>query len=367
MSILKRGNTYYADVTVNGTRYRESLETTNWKEAQRLVKELIARASEGKAATPASRGTFGHLKLSAALEQITAERRGRVSERTTQIDVERSRVLRRHLGELIVRKISAETIRAYQNTRTAEGVKGRTVNLEINLLRIVLKRARRWSAIADDVQNLPEAQDVIGRVLTREQKANLFTVASARPRGMVALCAAVIAVSSTCRKVEILNLKWGDVDLFDRHFQIRRSKTASGHRLVPMNADSLQAFARLRQRAEDLGGGNPDHFVFPACEGQVFDFGKPQKSIRTAWRKLTEEAGLKGFRFHDLRHQAITELAEQGAPDATIMALAGHMSRQMMEHYSHVRMVAKRSAVDGLGGGLFGTQAAAQPDSLKPC
>jgi hypothetical protein len=68
-----------------------------------------------------------------------------------------------------------------------------------------------------------------------------------------------------------------------------------------------------------------------------------------------------------LRHQAITELAEQGAPDATIMALAGRMSRQMMEHYSHVRMVAKRSPVDGIGGGLFGNQAAAQPDSLKPC
>jgi integrase len=35
----------------------------------------------------------------------------------------------------------------------------------------------------------------------------------------------------------------------------------------------------------------------------------------------------EGLRFHDLRHQAITELAEHGASDATVMALAGHMSR----------------------------------------
>ena len=35
------------------------------------------------------------------------------------------------------------------------------------------------------------------------------------------------------------------------------------------------------------------------------------------------------------------------------MALAGHLSRAMMEHYSHVRMAAKRVAVDGLATGLM--------------
>jgi integrase len=60
-----------------------------------------------------------------------------------------------------------------------------------------------------------------------------------------------------------------------------------------------------------------------------------------------------GLRFHDLRHQAITELAEGGASDATIEALAGHMSRRMLEHYSHVRMAAKRTALDKLESGLM--------------
>ena len=57
-------------------------------------------------------------------------------------------------------------------------------------------------------------------------------------------------------------------------------------------------------------------------------------------------ADLKGFRFHDLRHTTITELAEAGASDATLMAIAGHVTRRMLEHYSHVRMQAKRAAVD---------------------
>lgn len=65
------------------------------------------------------------------------------------------------------------------------------------------------------------------------------------------------------------------------------------------------------------------------------------------------EAALRGLRFHDLRHQAITEMAETGASDATLMAIAGHMSRRMMEHYSHVRMAAKRDALDKLSGGLI--------------
>jgi integrase len=70
---------------------------------------------------------------------------------------------------------------------------------------------------------------------------------------------------------------------------------------------------------------------------------------------LTEEAGLKGFRFHDLRHTAITELAEAGPSDAALMAIAGHLTREMLEHYSHVRMEAKREAVGKLSSGLMGT------------
>ena len=57
---------------------------------------------------------------------------------------------------------------------------------------------------------------------------------------------------------------------------------------------------------------------------------------------------MPGFRFHDLRHRAITSLAESGAADSTIMAIAGHASRKMLERYSHVRMEAKRTAMETL-------------------
>jgi integrase len=57
---------------------------------------------------------------------------------------------------------------------------------------------------------------------------------------------------------------------------------------------------------------------------------------------------LAGLRFHDLRHHAITELAESLASDSTVMAIAGHVSAKMLAHYSHVRLQAKRTALDSL-------------------
>jgi hypothetical protein len=59
---------------------------------------------------------------------------------------------------------------------------------------------------------------------------------------------------------------------------------------------------------------------------------------------------LTGLRFHDLRDHAITELAESQASDQTIMSIAGHVSRKMLAHYSHVRLDAKRRALDALVG-----------------
>ena len=81
-----------------------------------------------------------------------------------------------------------------------------------------------------------------------------------------------------------------------------------------------------------------------------YDPTRPTTSRRTAWRKLTLKAGLAGLRFHDLRHHAITELAESGASEQTIMAIAGHVSRRMLERYSHIRLEAKRNALEVLSG-----------------
>ena len=207
--------------------------------------------------------------------------------------------------------------------------------------------------LAEDVTRYPEKSHT-GQALAREEKGKLFDAAGMKPGWMVAHCAATLAVNTTCRGVELKHLRWKDADLFKRVFTIDRSKNESGRRTIPLNDDAMAALARLRERAEALGCADPEHYVFPACERGHIDATRPQKTWRTAWRNLTRAAGLKGFRFHDLRHQAITELAEAGAPDATLMAIAGHLSREMLEHYSHVRMRANREVLDKLSSGLMG-------------
>lgn len=87
-----------------------------------------------------------------------------------------------------------------------------------------------------------------------------------------------------------------------------------------------------------------DNIVVVIVPSQFFR----QQTGRALLSFLTREAGLHGFRFHDLRHHAITEVSESQVPDAVIMAIAGHVDRKMLEHYSHIRMEAKRKALEAL-------------------
>lgn len=164
------------------------------------------------------------------------------------------------------------------------------------------------------------------------------------------------------RACELKGLLWSDIDVFDRTLTIRKSKTEAGERMIPLTIEAFDVLLQLYRRAQRFGPVEPSHYVFAGFKatGQFdgnkmfkmryisYDPTQPIGSWRTAWRKLTKEAGLKGLRFHDLRHHAITELAESGASEQTIMAIAGHVSRRMLERYSHVRLEAKRDALKAL-------------------
>jgi integrase len=147
------------------------------------------------------------------------------------------------------------------------------------------------------------------------------------------------------RGCEIKGLQWKSVDVNCRFpvFRIRRSttKTDAGERVVPIHPTPLALLQEAHTTAKAIGMGEPDHYVFPACERGCIDPNKPIKTLRSAWRSLTRAAGLKGLRFHDLRHLAVTELAERGTGEQTIMSISGHINRKMLEHYSHPRLEAQ--------------------------
>jgi hypothetical protein len=47
-------------------------------------------------------------------------------------------------------------------------------------------------------------------------------------------------------------------------------------------------------------------------------------------------------------HTVCTKMAEAGVPESTMLAIMGHTSRAMLERYGHIRMAAKREAVEAL-------------------
>ena len=184
------------------------------------------------------------------------------------------------------------------------------------------------------------------------------------------------------RGCELKGLRWRDIDLLNCTLIVRRAttKTDAGERKIPLNANAMSAMLELYRRVEAFGGAEPDSYIFPACENGRIEPARPQTTWRSAWRRLRqailcpacgelqnpgetcrnekckanirkEKSPTARLRFHDLRHHAITELAESQASDQTVMAIAGHVSPKMLAHYAHVRMDAKRKALDALSGG----------------
>jgi integrase len=142
---------------------------------------------------------------------------------------------------------------------------------------------------------------------------------------------ALITASPTAAGCEIRDLRLQDIDIVTTTLSVRVSKNRFRVRAILMNRTATWAVERLLDRAHKLGAISPDYYLIPwRVGGKPYDPAKPPSrwAWRTAWGKLTEEAGLEGPRPHDLRHHAITRLAE--SPDVgepISMAIAGHVAR----------------------------------------
>lgn len=143
-------------------------------------------------------------------------------------------------------------------------------------------------------------------------------------------------------------MQWKDVDFGAALLDIRRSKTPGGWRIPTLNAVCLDALACLYETARAIDATNPEHFVFP-WQGRTgkIDATRPMAGWRTAWRSILKEAGIKA-RFHDLRCTAVTIMTEAGLPDHTIMAQVGHVSPDMLKHYSRTRRHALNLCAEAL-------------------
>ena len=229
--------------------------------------------------------------------------------------------------------------------RAIEGAGARTVNMEVSMLARAI--GRTWNVLWPKVRHNEEPKDT-GRALTPEEEARLLKAASeARSPVLETFVKALLLTGMRCG--ELTGMRWGQVDLAQRVMTVGRAKTDAGTgRGIPMNQELLDLIKEHAQWfTRRFGETRPEHYLFPAGARWPSDPTKPTTSFKTAWGNLREAADVR-CRIHDLRHTAITKLAESGASDSTIMAIVGHLSRAMMERYSHIRMAAKRQAVEAM-------------------
>jgi len=374
MALIKRGKTWHTHFFVDGKRFRQSLETSDWRKAQAKEKELITQATEGKLSS--SRPAFAKLAFAQAADTYFEGRKlelGKSSQsKERQLLVKPCAFFR----EKSLSKITPEDILSFREWRSKTRVGPAIINMEVGVIRRMLKRAKRWHLVGGDLRPLKEPRS-IGRALTYDEKVRLLRMAGRNEDWHRAQAAMSLALCTTMRGCEIKRLQWRDIDYLNRVILVRTSKTEAGQRFIPMNDEAYELMVSLRHRAKAFNGIEPQHFVFPACEHGHVDPTQNQQSFRTAWRNLTRSINcpacgklqgpgekctnrkctapirnirspLAGLRFHDLRHHAITELAESQVSDQTIMAIAGHVSPKMLARYSHVRTEARRQAVAAL-------------------
>src|SRR5882672_9819657 len=115
MALWKRGKQYWLDVVVHGHRFRESLDTTDWREAKRLERERVDQLERrATVPTPHSR-VYAAMPIQVAIETYAQERRAQVSKRMVAYWLENSKPLADFFKDAKLRQITAAQLAEYQN------------------------------------------------------------------------------------------------------------------------------------------------------------------------------------------------------------------------------------------------------------
>jgi len=302
------------------------------------------------------------------------------------------------LGKKLLVDIEARDIAKYQTSRLAEGASNRTVNIEVGMLRQIMRKYGAWARIQADVTMLKEKDDA-GQALTPEQETMLL-LECGRSVSRALFPFVALALETGARYNTIRTLQWGNIDFANRCLKFGKDKTASGTgRTIPLNQRAIET---LKFWAQQFPNRQPAHSVFPSeryglhgSKGsfggtvQVFDYDaeKPVGTIQSAWRsarKRTQRhcptckdgtlvdrekpatgfvcescnfelpelpAGLTSLRFHDLRHSAVSRMIAARIPLPIIAKIVGWSSStmaKMASRYGHFGLEELRSAVESI-------------------
>lgn len=146
----------------------------------------------------------------------------------------------------------------------------------------------------------------------------------------------IFAAYTGLRQSEQFRMRWDDVDMKMAMMRVPRSKHGE-QRWVPLNATALAALMEQRRRHTS------EEWVWPSTNGRT-----PLDAMnfcRRHFRPALAAAGIRNFRWHDLRHTYASVLTAAGVPPIVLRDLLGHKTLEMTARYSHLAPQALTEAV----------------------
>ncbi len=216
-----------------------------------------------------------------------------------------------------------ETYRGQRLRRDGEPASLQTVNNDHTALKHCLNVAVRRGLLATNPAAkvpMPNPQNARDRVLSEDEWPRLYQAAKPHLRPIL-----LLAYHLGQRFSEIIELTWDRVDLRRGFILLRavdtKTKTRREIPLTPAVRATLQTLSKVRRLETS----------------RVFLYmGKRIQRVSRAFKCALKAAGLRDFRFHDLRHCASTNLRRAGVDTATAMQIIGHKSEKMWKRYNSI-------------------------------
>ncbi len=316
-SIRNRNGVWQARVIRKGFPTTAKSFTTR-QDAERWARQVEAQIDQGRFVSLKldERTTLGEL-VSRYMAEVTPLMK------SSEADLIRLAALKRNpLCKLNLVALTPARVAEFRDQRLKQVSNG-TVIRELAYLSSVINHARReWGINIDNPVRMvrkPPSPPGRSRVVSEAELTRILDALTPRPTRRVSPWMKPLvefAVETAMRRGEILALKWADIDINTRVAHLAVTKNGES-RYVPL---SSSAIAILKRLPRSLCG-----HVFPL---------KPQ-TVAAAFMKASARADLGEVRFHDLRHTAITRLAEKLPNLIELAAVSGHRSLTMLRRYYH--------------------------------
>ncbi|GGI92311.1 tyrosine-type recombinase/integrase [Legionella impletisoli] len=203
---------------------------------------------------------------------------------------------------------------------------------------------KEWGWVEENpLRKVTKPKESNGRVrFLDDHERALFLSECKKSESPYLYIAAVLALSTGGRRMEIMGLRWKDVDLNRGVITLHETKNGE-RRVLPLAGHALE----LMKEHSKLRHVNCD-FVFPS-----HNLKKPI-DLRTPFETALKRAGITDFRWHDLRHSCASYLAMNGASLAEIAEILGHKTLQMVKRYAHLSDAHTSKVVANMNNKIFG-------------